>query len=484
MVLHILRSRKFARRVLIGLSCIIIPAFLFWGVNVNTGSDVIGTISGRAISAGDLEDSRQGIKVQLFFYDPNYAGSMRELLQNQSVMNMMAWERLILLTEAEQRGINPPDNTILGFIASHPLFHRNGSFDREVYDYVLRSSFQMDPRRFEELVRENIKVRSLRQDILKDVSVTDEEIMARFKALNDKAIISYVFIGDDLFTKDVSVSDQEARTYYEGTSASYMEPARINVEYIAASYDNTGARTEALGTMSTLYGNIAKDPSSMADMAGQNGLKHGTTGAFSENDVIPGIPFSPEFYKTAFSLSPGEVSPPVATGDVKGNVYILRKMAEYPARVKPFETVEDLVKTRLAEEKKMKLAEQKAGEYFAGLSTGTNDLDAIAAALGTTVERTGPIGTTDYIENVGPAKDLMLRVLEGQAGAFVPPVRTQKGYLLARIDEILPAGTEKFEKDKNTIRTELLSNKQIAAMDTWLKQQTDKVKVKKPIGTL
>ena len=67
MVLSILRSRKFSKRVLLALLVIIIPAFVFWGAGSLTDRpELIGTIGGTKVYPDDFMESFQGIKSQIF----------------------------------------------------------------------------------------------------------------------------------------------------------------------------------------------------------------------------------------------------------------------------------------------------------------------------------------------------------------------------------------------------------------------------------
>ena len=66
MVLGIMRSRKFSKRVLMGLLIIIIPAFVFWGVgSLSDRPKPAGKIYGRAVSAENFFSSRQGVQTQI-----------------------------------------------------------------------------------------------------------------------------------------------------------------------------------------------------------------------------------------------------------------------------------------------------------------------------------------------------------------------------------------------------------------------------------
>ena len=66
MVMNVLRSRKFAKRVLFALLVLIIPAFVLWGVgSITQKPPVIGQIGRQKVRIDDLAKSAQGARIQI-----------------------------------------------------------------------------------------------------------------------------------------------------------------------------------------------------------------------------------------------------------------------------------------------------------------------------------------------------------------------------------------------------------------------------------
>ena len=140
---------------------------------------------------------------------------MNQILKNQPLINFMAWERLIFLNAAREERISVSDKEVVNFIASHPLFQRNGVFDMKIYTYILRNMLSIEPQRFEKLIKENLKVRKFRQSILKDVTLDDDELLSFYKMANDKVDLSYILIDKDLFIDKIKIEPEEVKTFYE-----------------------------------------------------------------------------------------------------------------------------------------------------------------------------------------------------------------------------------------------------------------------------
>ncbi|MBD3427231.1 MAG: hypothetical protein GF409_08440 [Candidatus Omnitrophica bacterium] len=485
MVMQILRSRKFAKRVLIGLLILIIPAFVLWGVgNLSKRPGPVGKIEGRKISLEEFAKSRQGIKVQILF---SYFGDMEALgniLQNRPLMNFMAWERLMLLNEAREKDIKITNDQLLAFITRHPLFQRKGVFDKNIYAYVLKNNLSMDPRQFEELVRQNLRIQALRQDLLQDVTVSEDELLRVYKKRNDKVRLSYIFLDKDSFGEDVTVTEEEILSSYQENKGNFLEPAKTVVEYIEFPYEDTSERDSAMRKIEKVYEELARDPEGLRRVAGKYGLEYGKTPPFSREEVVPGVVFFTGFSEMAFSLKEGEISTPVFSSPDKGAGYILRKTDQIPPRPMKFEEVRGKIRQQLVDEKKIQAAENVADRLYLELASGEATLTEEAKAMNTEVRTTGDIAINDYIENIGPAKKIVAIALETPEGKVMQPVTVKKGIFLGRVEKVIPADEKTFEKEKKQLRRELRTTKQMQAMDDWFKKERRKTRLYEQLDQL
>jgi peptidyl-prolyl cis-trans isomerase D len=485
MVMHVLRSKKFAKRVLIGLLIVIIPAFVLWGVgNLSSRPGPVGRIGSKKISVEDFAKSRQGIKVQVLFSYFGDTQALNNILQNQTLLNFMAWERLMLLDALKGMRIKISNNELLSFITRHPLFQRKGVFDKNIYAYVLKNNLSMDPRQFEELVRENLKIRAFRHHLLKDVTVSEDEVLEVYRKRNDKTEVSYILIDKDSAGDEVIVSEKEILSAYETNKGNFMEPSKAIVEYIEFPYEDAAQRDSAMRKIEKVYMELAKDPTKFRETAEKYGFKYGKTPPFSREEVIPGVVFFTRFHESAFSLKDGEIGTPVFSSPDKGAGYILRKTGQVPPRPMKFEEVRDKIKSRIQDEKKMRAAGKIAEDMSKKLSSGEATLETAAEELDIEIGSTGTVSVNDYIENVGPAGIVVLTAQETGEGKVMPPVPVKKGVLIGRVEKIVRASEKDFEKTKDTLRQEILTNKQMQVMDNWFKQNRTKTKLNKPLDEL
>jgi parvulin-like peptidyl-prolyl isomerase len=481
MVMAVLRSKKFAKRVLLALLVLIIPAFVLWGVgNVGQRQGLVGRIGGKKIYAPDLAKSAQGVKVQVLLTYFNDAGVMNSILQNRPLINSMSWERLVLLDAAQRKRIKVPNKEIMFFISGHPLFRRNGVFDMQVYNYMLRNMLSMEPQQFEKTIMENLKVRKFRQSLFKDIVVDEEEVLLFYKQANDKVSLSYVLIDRDLFADNVNIDPEKVKKYYRENKEGFFSPAKADIEYVELPYGDSPQK-EFVEKVKTLYEKFRKAPEDFRKIAEENGLLYGATGLFSREELIPGIKSTKRLHDIAFTLKEGEVSPPIPSGSDEGSIYILHKTQHIAPSPLEFEMVEEKITEKLKMDECLRQAKEKADQLYEKIITGDMKLEDAGKTIGQNTLTAAEINSSNYVENVGPAVPIVTHALKGAEGKVTPPITVKKGVLLVRVDKIFPTDTADFEKKKDALHQNILTRKQMDVMDKWFRANASKIKLEGPL---
>ncbi|MFH1411466.1 MAG: SurA N-terminal domain-containing protein [Candidatus Omnitrophota bacterium] len=477
MVLSILRSKKVTRRVLISILILIIPAFVLWGAgNITSGPAVVGKIGGRKVTTEDLSKSISGLRAQLLFSYYGDLEALKRIVDNRPLVNNMAWERLVLLDGAKRDKIKISDRDIALFISSHPLFRRNGVFDKAVYSYILRNNLSMEPNVFEAFMKENLMVASLRQRILVNITVADEELAESYSKNNDKVTLSYFLVDRSLFQDTLTSEENAAEEYYRTHESAFYAPYEINIGYVEFPYDGSAERRAVEEKISALYQSLSETKNDLETSAKENDLIYKTTGLFTENNIVGDITFFKAFRQAAFALiDVGNVSKPVfPDGGEKGTAYILRKIDEVPSSLRPFAQVKSEIETLLTKERSLALAEEKAAEISAAFAANTITFEDAAAQLDKAVEKAENISAGSYISNIGPARELVMLSRASSSGKILAPLKVKNGYIIARVDSITPADKASFEKDKEALRANLLSRKQVDAMEAWFQENNER----------
>ncbi len=169
--------------VIVGL---ITVTFLFFGIYP---SNVGGT---RAAKVGDTVITTDEVnRAYRNLYD-NYKELLKDKLNDSFAKSLksQALQELIvnrlLITEAEQLGLQVSDEELQASISKMPAFSVNGKFDKRVYERIL-DRVNMTPAAFETSQRELLLRQKMEHLIRDGVTVTEAELAAAYKQQNPKA---------------------------------------------------------------------------------------------------------------------------------------------------------------------------------------------------------------------------------------------------------------------------------------------------------
>ena len=212
---------------------------------------------------------------------------------------------------------------------------------------------------------------------------------------------------------------------------------------------------------------------SLAEVAQAAGLTVVETPLVGHDETLPDLGRQPTLIEAALALAPQHVSEPVAVEDTW---YLVLPHEKVASMIPDFASVAEEAQKRCRSEKAERLAKEKADALLARMKE-TKDLAAAAAAQGLTVEESGPFTRQgSYIPKMGSLLDLKKAAFRLTSDA---PVATQTytwggNAFVAVLKERIPPDSQDFEKQKDTIREQLLKRKQDMAMEElvrYLKQR-------------
>jgi parvulin-like peptidyl-prolyl isomerase len=484
-MLNIFRSKKFARRTLLGILILIIPAFVLWGSGSNVSSpQPIGTIGGKDVSVGDFEKSIQGVKIDLIFKFYGDYDTFGKLWQNKRLVNELAWNKLIEVQAAKQKNIKVNDRDVMIFLSSVPLFQRDGSFDQTMYLQIIRNNFGLEPRQFEELIREYLMVQLLLRDLFQGITVDTEKLKADHIKAASKVSFSYVFFETEKAAKDIAVSPEEVKNYYDSHKSEFLSDLKSEIEYVSFPYDDIDKKASAVSRADDFSKLARRTPKQFVELASKTDGVYGKSQAITKNDILPGIKYSESVYSAAFSLKPGDISVPVFGDESKGYVYIFHKMNDLlPKQLtqeEAYKSVEGIIKGRKA----MEAAAKKAADLYERISDGKMTLEDAAKAGGLSAENVKDITIDDYIVSVGAANSLVGKALLMKAGETIAPMELSKGAIVARIDSIRSPDDASFEEKKQSLSMSKIMELQTVALKKWFAEKAPKAELKRDLGSI
>jgi len=462
-------------------------------VSGEISTDTVAKIGDESVSVQDVRQQLNQIEQR----NPNMKAL--EPLYAQQILKQLVFEKEIEY-EAKRLGITVSDQERADRIRQFvPTAFSGGTFvGMDRYAAEVQARYQMTVPVFEELVRQGLLEEKFRKLLTDGISVGAAELQDEFRYKNEKVKLDYALIKpEDLESKitpdeaevraayeknkskyqvperrvvryalvdvnqirqNVQVSDDMLKLQYQANIQQYQVPNRVHVEHILfmtvgkpdAEVEEIKKKAEDVlkqvkkgGKFEDLAKKYSEDPGSKA--------KGGDLGWITQGQTVP------EFEKTAFSLSSGQVSDLVKT---QYGFHIIKVLEKEAAHTKPFDEVKDSLRAPLLLSQADKLASDTADQLSAAIrQSNKTSLDDLAKQYHLNVNETRPISATDPLLELADSKDAKNAIFQLRTGELNPPIRTDRGYVVLSVKSIQPAHQGSLEEVRDRVITDLKREK-------------------------
>src|SRR5262249_8201634 len=241
----------------------------------------------------------------------------------------------------------------------------------------------------------------------------------------------------DQLRERARVSEQELRTYYNDHIELYRVQNRSRVSHILfKTVGKTDAEVAEIHKTAEEVLKKVKRGAKFEELAKQYSEdttkdKGGDLGWIVKGQTVP------EFEQVAFNLPTGATSDLVKT---PYGFHVTKVVGGEAARTKSLEEVRGAILPLLTGEKADRLANEAADQITAEVRKATRgSLDDLAKKFHLTVGETRPVAPTDPVPEVGNAPELGDTLSRLRVGDLSYPVRTERGYVVLTVKEVLPA---------------------------------------------
>jgi peptidyl-prolyl cis-trans isomerase D len=208
--------------------------FALWGIQ----EYVVGGMDPVVAKVGKVEITQRTMENSLNNYRNNlrqqFGGKIPEFfnddLLRQQVMNEMIQESL-LTQQVDNLDIRAGDDMVRQQIRSMEVFQRDGVFDKDEYERVMRSQGR-NINAFTENLRMSLGTELLTNAISGSAFVTDAEIDALIRRKNQQRVVSWLMIDSASYKDQVEVGDSDIETYYNENKQKFRRPERVKLEYV------------------------------------------------------------------------------------------------------------------------------------------------------------------------------------------------------------------------------------------------------------
>ena len=177
-------------------------------------------------------------------------------------------------------------------------------------------------------------------------------------------------------------------------------------------------------------------------------------------ELPPGMPRGESMEEAAFTLTIGGVSTPLKT---PVGLIVMKVVEHLPAAVPPLAEIREQVAGAVKRQKAEAVALAKAKQVAAD---GKNDFEAGARKAG------AQVGEAKAFSRVKPAEklpgDAMLAALQTVVNGVTEPIKTPQGFYVVKVIQRTPADLAELDKERDKVRTDLLTSKQSQAWEGWM----------------
>jgi len=512
--------RKYKESIVIKIVFIVIvlsfvgTIFLVWGRGSDKQSGqgaFAAKVDGTKIG---LDDFQKAYYRNRSLYEQIYGRSLPPEMEKQLGLKKLTLDglvdNLLVRKAAKTMGLAVNKDELAAEIAKIPAFQKNGVFDFNQYQAMLKTQ-RMTPANFEEEMEDDILVQKARTKIKDAARVTDQDVLAAFKKQNDKLSLAYVSYSPADVRGSIKPAEQELTGYLQDHQAEFRTAEQISVAYAlvspaafvskvsvtpeeALSYyqknvdryqDKTGIlpfdKVKEQATADALKLKAAKEAYEQAAdavnkfrakgeleaAASAIGGKIEKTALFRADAPPAALASEKEVVSRAFALKEGELGGPVETS--KG-IYLIKVLQRKPSVVPPLSEVRGQVEQKLITAKAADLAKKKADEALAQLAKG-----------GLSAKETGTFGyaAAGLVPTIGTSPELMelAFTLTPADPVAKKTVKVGERWYAVKLKNRVEAPTSALAASKEKIKQDLLPKKQQEAMENWLKELRGKAKI-------
>jgi peptidyl-prolyl cis-trans isomerase D len=531
MIRFLQKSGQTTKYVLGGLLLIICASMVITLIPGGLGGDVFGGAPGRGIVAKvdgkeiSADDVRTTAKQMLQQQMPQgNAANMGMLLP---FFSQRAAEQLItrqaLLSEASRMGLRVTQEEVkeeLQHGRYAATFFPGGNFiGQQEYEAMLQNA-NLTPTKFEESVGHDILLTKLQALIFGTASASENEIHDQFVKQNTKVKFEYAVLKQDDIKKGLHPTESELKAYYQSHLSAYANsiPEKRKIKYAVIDTNKVEAGIQVTQDDLNTYYRDHRDAYRVPEqvkvshiliktpLAGPDGkvdekgaaeaqrraedmlkqIKGGTKfedlakkysedpGSAKEGGSLGWIGRGqtvPEFEKTAFSLSKGQISDLVKSSY---GFHIIRVDDKQDAHLKSLDEVKSEIEPALKHQKAQQIAQKQAESLLK--DARANGMDAAAAKQGIPVVTPDFFARRDMLPGLGSSPQFMEAVFTEQEKSPPDMAPTSQGTAVFELLAIKPPATPTFEEIRSRIEDEFKNEQAKTLLTQKAQELSDRAK--------
>src|SRR6266478_4192355 len=400
---------------------------------------------------------------------------------------------VILRHEAARLGIQPTASEIADVVRNLEAFRGSSGFDLQKYNDFTQNFLApngLGEEQIEQLVRDELCLNRIKQLVAAGPSPPESESKANYDEAYGQLFVSVIRLRSPDFAKDIKVTDDDVRKYYEAHKAEFKSEERRKVEFVSLALSDEQKklsgkeRIDALQKLADRANDFAQalleKGADFHQVATKFQLPVESTGEFTGSAPDPKLKADPQLNQAAFKLTPQEPnSDPLQSAD---GFAILHLAGVIEARPLTLDEAKQKIVDQIKNERGREMAVAKGRKAVEtlrnGLKAGQPLQFTLEQAGGLKAEKLEPFTVADEADaKNSPEKpkdqpaDLMMiknvaaQLQPGEVSDFVPWI---DGGLIVLMDKREQPDPAKYQQTKATFEERYLKNARDYVFAEWL----------------
>lgn len=479
-------GKTFLTLIVLGIGVVFVFLGVFPGAG-GMGGGLAGTevasVGGEKITARDLKMAIDREMQSYRAMGVDLPDELRDRIKQGSLNSLI--NQKLMLVEAEHLGITATKAEVMDEIQKMPYFldKDNKAFSVDLYKKVLAEN-NLSPGLFEEEVRQNLTNQRMLKFLQDRIRVTPSEVKREYEVSNTQRNLLFVRLTREDAMKKMSVTKEEVsafiadpakqaliNSYYTQNTNRFNRDATVCARHILKRTDRPkegNSNVKDLENPPKAFLDLHPTPANFAKIATQSSDDSGTKPKGGDLGCFPKGMMDKAFEEVAFNLPANKISKPVKSAFGWHYILVYKKV---PALNRPLESVkteivEELIKRdRIEELRKINLAEaEKLKKSWPAKS----------------VEETGLFnGLEGMIPKIGRADEILKAAFDPKADVQKGPqiFEAQGAVIVASVKARKSPDLKDFEKEKEVHQQTLRERKMRAFLPAWIEDVQSRVKV-------
>jgi len=370
-----------------------------------------------------------------------------------------AWQRIVTVQTAQKLGLTVNDDEVFEAIRSHEGFQAQGQFNKGYYKAFVNNylgQIGFSERQFESYIRQEILMQKMRILVNRSVLVAPSDIQRMFHSISDTFKIEYVKLTPELVEKDVKITKEDAKTFFEKDPTVFTIPEKVKVKYVRIStvplipkvhVTPEDVQTYYDDNMDDYLVDTNETAEATNDVETADADATSSTGAteVASSDKPEDAAVAADTNLTMTFTGATDVAS-AGTNDAFTPVKL-------DSKYKPFDDVKQEISNMLIRKAALEMASEKALELVIALTSDKEGnaplFEEVAEKNGLLIERAGPFALREKVKDVDAGMEFnraAFNLTTGQDAYFSDPVKGSNYVYVIALEERFPERVPTFSE--------------------------------------